>query len=54
MVKVFVVAPAGIVTVAGTLAAANESLSDTRTPPIGAGDGSVRRPMTLLQPATVY
>ncbi len=53
MVKVVVVAPAGIVTVLGTVALDDLELTDTTTPPVGAGPSSVRVPMEELPPVTV-
>src|SRR3989441_11698504 len=48
------VAPAGTVTVAGTVAAAVLSLdSVTCAPPVGAGPSSVAVPVELLPPVTV-
>ena len=49
----WLLAPAGTVTLAGTLAAECVSLSRTSTPPAGAGPLKVTVPVALLHPATV-
>ena len=50
--KVAEVAPAGIVTDAGTVAAAELELSSTLAPPVGAGPPRVAVPCALTPPVT--
>jgi hypothetical protein len=53
MRKDWLVAPAGIVRLAGVLAEVSVSLRVTTRPPAGAGLEMFTLPVTLLQPATV-
>jgi hypothetical protein len=53
IVNAALVLPAGTVTVAGTLAADEFSLSDTTTPPLGAGPFSATVPWEMIPPTTL-
>jgi hypothetical protein len=53
IVKLALVAPAGTVTVAGTAAAFELSVTDTATPPLGAAPLKVTVPVEELPPATL-